>query len=82
MASLLAEVQNSFKAVHIGSYPSTTETKYILLYDVMMCVMSLFDSKYEVKISLESQCMDQLIKVWVKVVIVPYHIYFSRVLIS
>ncbi|XP_065920811.1 FAD synthase-like isoform X2 [Dysidea avara] len=43
VASLLAEVQSSFKKVHIGSYPATTLT-----------------SKYEVKISLESQCMDQL----------------------
>jgi len=40
VAGLLAEVQNSFREVHIGSYPSTTETRYILLmmslYDVMM----------------------------------------------
>ena len=30
LAGMLAEVQNSFKKVHIGSYPSTTETRYML----------------------------------------------------
>jgi len=35
-----------------------------------------------VKISLESQCMDQLIKVQVKVIIDPVPYVFSRVLIS